>query len=255
MLADFIKSISEMARESDKARVWSGDKILPDDKYFRQNPGQPVEVVDVPAARFFTASCDNLDSFLALLKQHMPNSDGIFYSPVGIIAVEELRLPTSNIGLKFQYSTQYTDLCKCESRSFNHNDFLRFLRINLAGCVDDKLVGSLREIKWKVNEEGESKQTQGRASIGKKLEGQLYGTAGFPEVVVLNLPVFDRVAVFKINIPCALEINSLSQSFQLVPLPGALVQARDDALELLRNAIVEGLGDVEIGVYYGTPNK
>jgi len=132
--------------------------------------------------------------------------------------------------------------------------FIRLLRIDLAGACDS-LVGIVRRVHWRSADEGEAELRPGKASVGRRIESELTGTAELPETVTLTVPVFTSILKKPFEVQCSLDSDAGTQSFYLVPLPNqveeAIQEAEGDIGSLLRGMVSSR--DLEVPVYYGEP--
>jgi hypothetical protein len=72
-----------------------------------------------------------------------------------------------------------------------------------------------------------------------------------PEFVTLSVPVFaGPLAGWRREVPAALEVDPETETFQLIPLPGAIEAAVCSAEARVGEYLAEGAGE-GVGIFYG----
>lgn len=118
----------------------------------------------------------------------------------------------------------------------NQADFVRLLRIELAGTLPDaeRLLALVRTIRFGVGDDGESVIQHGKESMGRSIRAEVHGLDVLPEEVVLNVRIYANPDIKMVRpIRCALDIIPASQQFRLVPLPMQIRDAIGGALDEL----------------------
>jgi hypothetical protein len=164
--------------------------------------------------------------------------------------------------LKLSPSKQIGVLTSLENgRAMSQRDLIFMLRSTFGDCLGPagNLVELLRLVKFQIQETGESLVNRGKSSIGRQLSAELSAIDQLPERVTLNVPVFDKFLTrYRANVVCILEPDEKTQSFQLLPMPGTIEAATQDAEQLLGNELRMLLESYPERpepppVYYGVP--
>ena len=121
-------------------------------------------------------------------------------------------------------------LAENSARKFNQRDFLRLLRINLAGCLpaDSGLLGLLRNLRFSGASEAVAAVQHGKESIDKQVRAAVSGESALPEIVLLTLRLFTNGSHRRHTIVCALEVFPQEQLFAITPLPEELPAALEN---------------------------
>jgi hypothetical protein len=185
-----------------------------------------------------------------------PETTVIWYdrSAVVVILDDATRRDVARVNL--QYTPQLGRLLKLEKDkpAFNQKDFVRLLRIDLAGCLTDaRLLEWVRSVRFTSTANAAGVMRHGRESMGRDIDDEVLSEQGqdCPEEVLLNVRIFDDPILTRVwPIRCAVEIDAPNQTFGLVPLPLQL----HDAIESQVAAIGMDL-HVEGGpaVFWGNP--
>jgi len=136
--------------------------------------------------------------------------------------------------------------------------FIRLLRFDLA--LDNVgVVAQFRRLDWSVNQQAEGHFQHGQDRVGKTIMSQVEGVAELPSEIAVSCPVYQQSGERdEYIVRCLLEIDTLQQSFQLLPLQDELEGVLDAAQNNIRDRLEEGLKEVNgekilVPIYYGTP--
>lgn len=183
----------------------------------------------------------------------------VWYSRSGVVALLKDDQRRDRVAILLNPSPQMVTLSDLAGKEpwHDHPGFVRLLRIKLADTLSlaGNLVDIVRQVKFNVTTDGQSRVGHGKASIGKSIESELVGTGAVPETVTLTVQVFDGHP-WRANVSCAIEIDSASQKFQLLPFPGAIEKALRDGEASLAADLGQALADaqaIDVPVYYGVP--
>lgn len=189
----------------------------------------------------------------------------VWYHRNAVCAVLDAGTRRDVVNMPLPYSPQHVTLSHLEKTrpQLSQKDFVRLLRVDLAGCLPRGVIDSVRNLKFRQLSTGESQIGHGKASVGRQIEAELTGSCNIPEDVDLLLPVWASLFSARLfRVPCVLEIDPGAEKFCLLPLPGAIENVIREAEGLLFNAlshaIAEALpGDMpsadNVTVLYGTP--
>lgn len=144
-------------------------------------------------------------------------------------------------------------------RPANHLDqraFIRLLKFDFDKAGEfGQLIASARELKFTLNQGGESSLQQGRESMGKQVLAEVKGLAEFPEEFVVTYPVYVNpdLAQTSAAVTCCLEIDVASELFIVTPKPDELLAARQHVHQLIGETLQQLLAQEKVPVYYGKP--
>lgn len=134
----------------------------------------------------------------------------------------------------------------------DQRSFVRLLRVELG--MDATTVGKFRKLDWMQDGKTQADLQHGADRLGKEINARVSGTDQLPEKLEIMVPVFQQTgerAEYKIR--CAIEIDTMNQQLQLVPMPDELERVMDLAQADIHKRLSEGLAEKKIPVYYGAP--
>ncbi len=141
-------------------------------------------------------------------------------------------------------------------RWFPQKAFVRFLRVDLAGCLtarSEVLLKAVRLISCTKSETGYGKAELGRESIGRDLDMQLKSDGvEIPETVTFNVRVFhDPCLTAKSELVCAVDCDPKSFEFNLCPSPEAVRDLVDEELSVIEGRLSASINTIPI--FRGSP--
>jgi hypothetical protein len=139
---------------------------------------------------------------------------------VSVVVNDEDRRDVGRLALN--PTPQITELTGNSTKTRTQKEFIRYLRINLAGTLgeDARLLSVLRELKFSASSDGEGTVRHGQESMGKKINAAVLGIDAIPEEVTLYVRVFQTPDLTQLHpVRCAIDILPDEQAFRLVPLP------------------------------------
>lgn len=129
---------------------------------------------------------------------------------------------------------------------------IRLLRIDLAGTHNgSELLAAVRNIRVRQLAQGGGDVQHSKVSIGKTLEAEVTGIKPLPEEVTLSVTVFKELCYTQ-SVRCAVDIDVQQERFLLVPLPGQIDLAIQNATGRL-GLDVAALIEDNVPVYHGVP--
>ncbi len=143
-----------------------------------------------------------------------------------------------------------------EPEPMTHRDFVKFLRIKLAGCADDTLdalIRTIRKISFAASDQGTSDVSRGRESMSRSLLSEVAAEAGdIPEQIALRVRLFDdRAMQVRRKIRCLIEVDAVQKVFTFVPLAADVKQAIDEEMGDLASALLPQMPDGSNVFYRG----
>ncbi len=143
--------------------------------------------------------------------------------------------------LTFIVSEPFRWLQKSSSKSMSQSEIIRTLRVIFANClpIDSSLISSLRSLRFDSSASANASVNHCNESLGRHIMNTVTGEIEIPEVLSLQLQVFENaVKGMRFNVLVALEIIPSEQRFLLTPLPGELTRAMDGAVNGMTASIV-----------------
>lgn len=136
---------------------------------------------------------------------------------------------------------------------FQAKELWRFFKTLFADCgLEVAFVRNLQKLKWKSGEETRQEFGQGRESIGRDVEAELTADVQFPDVVLLDLRLYENEGEDETwPVRCSFEADALEQRIHFAPFPGELSRALQSHQGSIRRSLAEKLP--KIPLYYGQP--
>ena len=162
--------------------------------------------------------------------QPAESKHAIWYGRNEVVGIFDDAVRFDRVSLELGVSPQVESLQQLENTQVwkDQKGLLRFLRHDMADCLgqSDGIIATVRAVKFYVNQSGEATRSQGKASIGNKIEAELTGAGALPEYIVFSVPVFanPQVTIMQ-NIGCSLDVDEMAQKFCIQPVPMAIEQA------------------------------
>ncbi len=261
MLQELFKAIGDQAVRAHNRGIYRAEADPAHVYYLDANGDGALEKHEAtPAPRSHHAN--DLSALVAFALECKATSE-VWYSRKAVNVFLDRGTRRDRATLPLDFSTQMKALLALEAnpKLFSQPDFLRLLRITLAGGGLDALITGVRNVHFKTIDDAAGTVAHGKASVGRKIESQLEGTALVPEDVVAWVPVFHGFLMeTPFQVRCAVEIDTTGRQFALIPYPGTCEKAIREAegqigadlLALLESGDAEE-GERAVPVYYGTP--
>jgi len=133
----------------------------------------------------------------------------------------------------------------------DHASFVRLLRIKLG--LPAEQVARFRKLAWTAGDKLTSDRRHAKESLDQSMMAEVSGVDGLPEEIEVRVPVYreegERGVVV---IHCAVDVDAVEKTLELMPLPGELEGAFQDAQRDIRQRLDKELSSL-MGVYYGAP--
>lgn len=254
MLKEAIEKIRELTEQSMRPVIICPD-LEPDHIYLIAQPGQPPQRVEAePEPR------DHAAQDLGTVLQFADEGSRVWYSRNGVVVLLDDLERRDRVTLRLRLSEQLACLLVLEStpRQFSQQELILALRTTFRDCLSahPNLVDNLRHLRWKAGQQSDVTIKHGERSVGKQLESQVLGTDKLPEYLRLVVPVFANCfeSVYA-SIDLALEPDTATEKFRLIPIPGLIEAQLRRAETRLGVLVVEALGEQAslVPVSYGSP--
>lgn len=159
------------------------------------------------------------------------DNPALFYNEQQLVLCYDINDRRDRTVCKLEPSQQYTKLSEIAGKILPQKDIIRLLRIIFRGCLGDSgILNLLRNIKWSVNDGGDSQIQQGRESLGRQIIQQVQGVEVIPEELALTIPMFDNHPTRQ-RIECAIDVAVESRGFSITPYPQELRKAMEQTLD------------------------
>jgi hypothetical protein len=137
---------------------------------------------------------------------------------------------------------------------FPQRDFIRLLRVELAGTLDEgALLSRVRKLDFSVVAKNTGDVARNRESYGNSIASECKGSSEIPESVTLSVPVYRSEGMRdRYPLRCAVELDTRGQSLQLLPLPDEIQAVEQMAIASIRVRLMTSLS-ASVATYYGTP--
>lgn len=130
------------------------------------------------------------------------------------------------------------------------------IRTTFAGTLGahPDLLAVLRKVRFNLNQGTVGEVSHGKASLGKTIEGEVYGTAAIPETVTFNVPVYANpfLAAVRAPVVCAMDPDAATGQFRVIPIPGQIEAACEVGAQALAETLKDAMG-VTAPIYFGAP--
>lgn len=247
--ADFIKELDRLSREAAGAQYQPvHPEQEPDHVYFMGGE----RVTAAPQPRKHTAmDLDTIAKFAAENKE-----SAVWYHRTGIVCIIHEPTRRDVVRLPLTYSPQMKTVMEWgKGLAFKQPQLILTLRTMFKSCLtfSPKLIDLLRHVRFKTNSDGTSNVVgPGKRSIGKVIEAEVTGIEQIPEDFILHVPVFDGPLTRSAQVEIALEMDAASETFTLIPIPGAVEKAIVEGEAWIREKLSDELGEYD-RLYYGVP--
>lgn len=141
-----------------------------------------------------------------------------------------------------------------ESAWKSQPDFLRLVRIELAGTIEDSLLLD-RARKLKIGQTTETKIDKRSESMGHEIRSLAGKDDEVPDDVLLTMPVYKTAgeAGRLVHVHCTVEVDVTRPApFRLVPMPNEVERCVDVAMGDIAGRLGEGLNK-DVPAYRGKP--
>ena len=206
----------------------------------------------------------SLDEIIRLATRFDNAEDGtaprpvVWYDETGVsLVLDDESHRFDVIGFPLETSDVFRKVMELKNspRPFEQRDFIRLLRVDLAGTLEPVvLLSKVRTIKFSTTADATSVKKAQVDSLGKTIRSQVETDGGdLPEEVALSVPVFKSFGLrFSVPVKCAVEVFPADGTFKLVPMPDEIERAQHDAIRRIAEKLGEGL-PVTVPAYYGKP--
>lgn len=248
MLAEFVKALSEQAVKAAKPDIIALPGPSPE--YLLRKADGTFE-----AKRGFPAPREHNAQDLQTIVNFATEDSAVWYCRDAVVCLVMDTDRFDRVTMDLAFTPQLTWLQGLSAANkFSQKDLVWHLRTLMKPCLGlaGDLIGVLRQVQFSVGEEGASNIQHGKQSIGKSMRAEIGGTTQIPEYVTFDVMIWESGFRAHQQIECAMEPDPATQTFKLVPIPGAIEQAICEAEMKLGDALKKMLGDGK-ALHYGSP--
>jgi hypothetical protein len=203
---------------------------------------------------------DTLDDLVALANRFGDLGGGVvvWYDHEAVVLViddEGHRAETATLG--FRPSDVFHRLVglRKDPRGawMNPKDFVRLLRIDLAGALPPvALLNTVRKVKFENGVTVRAETQRQRESLGKEITSAVSAEAELPEQVTVNAAVWKTPgeSAFEYPVRCSVEVEPAEGLFRLLPLPDEVERVLERAVRCVGERLSQHLTD-GVPAYYG----
>lgn len=213
--------------------------------------GELKRIVGQPAERAHRVL--TVDDFVSAIR-HYKRPATVMVGPTQVVAaLDELQEGYHDrIIMELTRTEQFASLENGASKAKRgQREFIDYLRVDLAGCVDADLISKFRQLKTATGDEGTASVQQGKESMSAAVKREvLSGGSDLPEQIDLKVIVYEEVAEVEVHVgdvtsyaplqvvPAALVIGwEPAPVFRLLPMAGAIASAQRGVLLWLASRI------------------
>jgi hypothetical protein len=200
---------------------------------------------------------NSLEDFAKFVAECSPEDCVVFYDEsvvVGILDNDGHRV--ERVAFVLSQSDQFDTIEALNGTSCwkNQKDFVRLLKIDLAGAIPPvDLLEVVRRVKFENGTTVKSEVGRARESLGREIRSQVETEREVPEGVVVWVPVYKSLGEReKFGVECSVEVDPLMGTFRLAPLPDEVERVQHLAMASIRRRLEESLPD-GVPVFYGSP--
>lgn len=233
-LSDQAKRAASVGRfmiVNDVVRVWDGEQW------------QEMEMDNVPIRHVV----NSLESFEAAART-FGLGGSIWHDEEQVVLLLESGRET--VRLPLELSPQWTTFVSTHQPK-SPFEARKFLRRELAGCVQDGLPHLFGKITFTSDRTGTHQDEGQKQHLGRSVEQAVQGTAELPDEIKLTVWMYVTPGV-KISLPVVMAADILyeREAFHFYPIPGEVETATAATQSILHDRLLQ----TELPVFYGRPS-
>jgi hypothetical protein len=218
--------------------------------YFRGGDGSWERKLADPAPRAHRA--DDLETFVAMMRGYGHEEALVLISESQVTGVLDPDVRREMIVWPLTPTRQWSILSGPQlSAPRNQRDFIRFLRVDLAGCVSPELIRLLRSLKFSNAGDAERNVGKSTEAIATSIRRAcLTGDAELPDEATLRVTVYEEWAkeTSRQDVTCALSVDLEDGELSLETIAGELHDAGLNVRREIQAALTAGLPGALIGL-------
>jgi hypothetical protein len=255
MIEQAMRLVAEMAVKSSAPMLVSENE---DKKTYLFSSGAVLDVPVLPEVRSHTI--ESIGDLIAIANSAGDENEFppvVWYDGTEIVVVfDDVGSRASKATLELAASQKWRRLDELSTSraALSQKDFIRLLRIDLAGTLADSvLLDLVRRVKFENGTVVTSEAVKNRESLGRQIVSQVSSEKEIPETVTLSLPVYTTPGLAdKYDVACSVEVDASQGTFRLAPLPDELSRVLNAAVREIGLVLDAGLTE-GIPFYHGAP--
>ena len=235
--------MAELSKDGRKAYVALGGQIL---EYVQEPPNRNHIVHTLVDLILYARASASVDPVA-------------WHGPAGVVLVIKDSDRRDFVMFPLTFSNRFLMLRELAEKkpAFKQLQFIRLLRVDL-GLDNLAVVAQFRKLNFTMNDGGTNDFQHGRDLLGKEIIAKVKGSSELPDELPVLVPVYQQAGErTDFTVRCAIEIDTVNQMFQLLPLPDELERVVDLAQASIHGRLTAALGEIDgqsaIPVYYGEP--
>jgi len=195
-----------------------------------------------PPPRKYVA--EQVVGFVAIVEQLATNGI-VFVDSESVVAVLDDDIRSDKIVMPLTESRALTALRELATPR-DQRFLITKLREELAGCVEERFLATIRRLDFSRKNDGRSSIQHGKESLGKSVEAVVQSAEGdVAEVIVVSFMAFTDIgAGSTIEVRCAVTLDAVNEKIAIRPvgeeLTSGLLRARQGVCEKL-GALLDGI--------------
>lgn len=257
MLAEAINRIVELANNSFKAELLK-PTAEPSHVYYLSRKDSCDRMEADPQPRTHTA--DSIDTIIAFAERFAGDGQvSVWYNRDGVAALLNDYTRRDRVSLALKPTPEIQALAALKiTTGYQQPEFLRLLRIGLRrvlGQSAEQLIATVKNMKFISEETGSREIQQTKSSVGRTIMNEFTGAGSMPEEIDTYVRVWEGMPqILGCSIKLALEVDPAQRSFSIVPLPGQIERAWQEAEEELGKELRRRLESTpNVAIYFGRP--
>ena len=178
----------------------------------------------------------------------------VWFDATSVVLVFDADSRIEKAKLSLKLSDPFTTLERLSTTKakYTQKEFIRLLRIDLAGTLDPVvLLNPVRVVKFTNENVSTGSIQKGKESLGREINSRIEAVE-IPDDITLAVPVYSTPGERQpYSVRCSVEVDSLEGTFRLLPLPDELERVRSQAVTSIAERLAKGLTDVPS--YHGRP--
>jgi hypothetical protein len=183
----------------------------------------------------------------------------VWHAPDGVTLLVDDGDRRDSVCFPLTHSKRFEVLVALEREKpvYDQARFVRLLRVDL-GLDNVAVVSKFRKLDWSASNDGSGEVQHGSTKLAKSVVAKVLGIDELPDELNVEVPVYQQTGERQTYaVKCAIEIDTVNQRLQLVPLPDELQRVVDLAQASIHSRLTAACSETTdadvIPVYYGKP--
>lgn len=241
LTSEAINSIVELSNEARKTKLLKVEGE-PAGHYYLVGPDGKASF-HTAKPEWHNEQLDTPVEFLHFIRKYSDSESAVYISDDVVVFIDDQADRRNKATCKLKLSPFYQFLAATGGKPLSQAEFVRALRISLAGCLPagSGLLDLVRNLKWNTVTDATVDLQHSRQSIARSIIAEVKGIDQIPEEFTLTVPIFENHR-YSHPILCAIEVTPSDEKFRLTPYPMQLRQALDAALAHIAD-LLSGAGE------------